>query len=68
MFMIFPMKGDGCESSARVIGFICPTSDKTQVNSYTWYIHSFFFLSLEVKRKKTQYILDLKLSCEIRNV
>lgn len=29
VLMIFPMKGDGCENSARVIGFICPTSDKT---------------------------------------
>ena len=35
VLMIFPMKGDGCENSARVIGFFCPTSDKTQVNNYT---------------------------------
>lgn len=44
-FMIFPMKNDGCESSARVIGFICPTQTRlgwtTTRAVYTFLKHNF---------------------------
>lgn len=40
VFMIFPMKGNGCESPPRVRGSFAPLPDRTHANKYIWCICS----------------------------